>query len=87
MLGVDRAASAMVAASGASVLAWPGCRLAIRRIARPGRYLSRSIVLEGIMHSHGAGEPCLRPRAHRCGLPSERLLCNPWCETHLPVNS
>ncbi|PPB49367.1 hypothetical protein C4K88_06590 [Arthrobacter pityocampae] len=29
--GMDRTASAMVMASRASVLAWPGCRFAIRR--------------------------------------------------------
>jgi hypothetical protein len=33
-----RAASAMINASRASVLAVPGCRSAIRRMASPGRY-------------------------------------------------
>ena len=35
--GIDRAAAAITAASRASVLAEPGCRSAIRRIARPGK--------------------------------------------------
>ena len=33
--GIDRAACAMIAASRASVCASPGCRSAIRRIAKP----------------------------------------------------